>query len=117
MPDLRHLNGSNPTIEVCDSETASGTAVAVHFEARPPKAPHSVEQEIPSVVIGSTPPAKDGCAEVTHVTRPRGLARWLSLKVWVIAVERHWVFIALSIAVSALLICAAKLHGSRSLIP
>jgi hypothetical protein len=119
MAVLRHLVGSDPSIAVSDEEIAAGVAVTLHFEARHPKPSHSIEQNTPSIVISNTPLGKHlgNAAEVTHITRPRGMARWFSLNTWIILLESHWVFIALGLSVLALLICTAKLHGAPRIIP
>ena len=111
MVVLRQGSDSNPNIEVLDDERAAGSTVTVHFEARPPNAARRVEPEAQSVVVVQLGKNLGAAAETTHVTRPRGLARWLSPKLWLISVENHWVFLAVGLAVAALLFCTARLRG------
>ena len=112
MVDVRHSLGSDPNIEVPERESAPGSGTTVHFEARPPKAARCVEPEVKSVVVAESGKNPNVAAETTHVTRPRGVARWLSPSSWVIAFENHWVFIAVGLSLLALFVCAARLRGN-----
>ncbi len=114
MVVLRHLLGSDPSIEVADEERLGASAITLHFEARPPKAARSVEQDSRSVVVSDAQVGKNATfgdpADVTQVTRTRGIARWLSPSHWVILLESNWVVVVVGISVLVLLMCAVKLH-------
>jgi len=114
MVVLRHLIGSDPSIQVADDDCLGNAAVTLHFEARPPKAALSIEQDKRSVVItdaqlGRNPLPGDP-ADVTQVTRQRGVARWLSLRHWIILLESNWVVVAVGFSVFMLLFCAVRLR-------
>jgi hypothetical protein len=114
MVVLRHLLGSDPSIEVADEELFGTPAVTLHFDARQPKRALSFEQEPRSVVVSETqvvPIAFSGDpADVTQVTRTRGIARWLSPRHWIILLESNWVVVVVGLSVLVLLICAVRLH-------
>ncbi len=113
MVVLRHLIGSDPSIEVADEERREDATVTLHFEARPPKAALSIEQDARSVVIRDTQfGKKNAClgdpSDITQVTRTRGSARWLTLKHWIIFLESNWVAIFVGLSVLILMICAIR---------
>ncbi len=113
MVVLRHLVGSDPSIEFADEEYIGNAAVTLHFEPRPPKAAVSIEQDQRSVVIAepfARVPGPGDPADVTQVTRPRGVARWLTLNHWIILLESNWVVVVVGFSVLVLLICAVRLH-------
>jgi hypothetical protein len=114
MVVLRHLIGSDPSIEVADEETGAESAVTVLFDARPPKAALTVEQDQHSVVVRDiqvdSKALLSDVAEVTQVTRTKGIARLLSFRHWVIFVESNWVVAVVGLSVVALLICAIRLR-------
>jgi len=112
MVVLRHLDGSDPNIEFCNEESGPGSAVTMHFNARSPKAAHGLVPELPSVVVRDAQLASRlSSAETTYITRPRGWARWLSPKLWVITLENHWVFVALGLLLVSLLFVATRMRG------
>jgi len=115
----RHLDGLDPHMEASEHEVDGGAPVSVHFEAHPLKAPRTIEQEPQSIVISNLVPGKNlaSALDDTHVTRRRGVVRWLSLSTWIILLESQWVLVALGVSVLLLLVCAAKLHGAPHLIP
>ena len=114
MVVLRHLVGSDPSIEFADEEHVGNAAVTLHFEPRPPKAAVSIEQEQRSVVItdpySPRVPGAGDPADVTQVTRPRGVARWLTLNHWIILLESNWVVVVVGLSVLVLLVCAVRLR-------
>jgi hypothetical protein len=111
MVELQRSDVANPPAELSDQESNPGSVGTLHFEARSPKAAHRVEPEGQSVVVTQLGRSLGAATETTHVTRPRGLARWLSAKYWIISIENHWVFIAVGLSVVVLVFCAARLRG------
>lgn len=111
MVVLRHLVGSDPNIQISDEESTLGSAVTVHFDARVPKAARRIDPEGQSVVVAEPGRTLNVVVETTHVTRLRGVARWLSPNQWVITFENHWVFVAVGFCLVALLVCVARLRG------
>jgi len=114
MVILRHLVGSDPSIEIADEQPGNNAALTLHFEARPPRAALSIRQDTRSVVIsdaqrGSTAIISD-LSDVTQVTRTKGSARWLTSRHWVILLESNWVVVVVGLSVLVLLICAIKLR-------
>ncbi len=114
MVVLRHLLGSDPRIEVADDELLGASAVTLHFDARQPKPALSIEQETRSVVVSEVQAARNSFsgdpADVTQVTRTRGIARWLSPRHWIILLESNWVVVVVGLSVLVLFICAVRLH-------
>jgi hypothetical protein len=114
MVVLRHLVGSDPSIEVADEERRGEAAITLHFEARPPKAALSIEQDTRSVVLSDALFAKSAflgdASDVTQVTRTRGIARWFTLRHWVILLESNWVVIVVGLSALVLVICAIRLY-------
>ena len=114
MVVLRHLVGSDPSIEIADEQPGSDAALTLHFEARPPRAALSIRQDARSVVISDTQRGSNAVisdvSDVTQVTRTKGIARWLTLRHWVILLESNWVVLVVGLSVLVLLICAIKLR-------
>ncbi len=114
MVVLRHLLGSDPSIEVADEEHLGASAITLHFEARLPKAALSIQQDSRSVVVSDTQIGRNATfgdpADVTQVTRTRGIARWLSPRHWIILLESNWVVFVVGLSVLVLLMCVVKLH-------
>lgn len=114
MVVLRHLVGSDPSIEFADEDCIGNAAVTLHFDPRPPKAAVSIEQDKRSVVITDAPypklPGAGDPADVTQVTRPRGVARWFTLNHWIILFETNWILLTVGLSVLVLLVCAVRLR-------
>ncbi len=114
MVVLRHLVGSDPSIEFADEESIGNAAVTQHFNAQPPKAARRIEPEKRSVVINEAQSAKMPMgvdpADVTQVTRPRGASKWLTASHWLILFETNWVVFVIGLSVLGLLVCAVRLR-------
>jgi hypothetical protein len=114
MVVLRHLNGSDPHIEIADEEHGGNAVATLHFEPRPLKAARSIEHDTRSVVVSDRQLVKNvnvgEPADVTQVTRSRGNARWLTLSHWIILLESNWVVFVVGLSALILLICAFRLR-------
>jgi hypothetical protein len=114
MVVLRHLVGSDPSIEFADEDNIGNAAVTLHFNAQPPKAARRLEPDKHSVVIneaqGPKMPSGGDPADVTQVTRPRGAAKWLTASHWLVLLESNWVLFVIGLSVLGLLVCAVRLR-------
>jgi hypothetical protein len=112
MVVLRHLVGTDPSIEFADGDNIGGHAVTQHFSAQAPRAAQRIEQDRRSVVINESQPLKmpvcGDPADVTQVTRPRGVAKWLAAKHWLVLLETNWVVFVVVLCVLGLLVYAVR---------
>ena len=114
MVVLRHMIGSDPSIEVAEEEPGNGSVVTVMFDAHPPRVARTIEQEQSSVVLRDARIGPDAwlsdIEQATQITRVRGIARLLSLRYWVIWLESNWVVAALGLSILALLFCSIRMR-------
>lgn len=112
MVVLRHLNGSDPSIEVTDEEAGGEAAQTVYFQERPPKAALNLTQESRSVVIHDTlaPPVAGDPTDVTQMSRQKRESRQSISQRLLVWIESHWVVVAIGLAIVTLALTAARLR-------